>query len=103
MFRSFDETQHNWNKIITVRDFKAWQSDPMHNIQEFLDKTRDPRAASFWKAAEINLPNEFLLTLTEPDIKHNELSSINRPPSEIKLSEKHNFTTGYNRHKADGL
>ena len=22
------------------------QSDPMHNIQEFLDKTRDPRAAS---------------------------------------------------------
>ena len=43
MFRSFDETQDNWNKIKTVRDFKAWQSDPMHNIQEFLDKTRDPR------------------------------------------------------------
>ena len=103
MFRSFNETQDNWNKIKTVQDFKDWQSDPMHNIQEFLDKSSDPREAGFWQAAEINLPSELELYLDEPDIKHHELSSINRPPSEIKLSEKHNFTTGYNRHKADGF
>ena len=28
------------------------------NIQEFLDMTRDPRAAAFWKAAEINLASK---------------------------------------------
>ena len=100
MFRSFDETKNNWDRIKTVKDFKEWQSDPLHNVQEFLDKTRDPRAAGFWKAAEIKLPDINHLILGEPDIKHDELSSINRPPSEIKLSEKYNFTTGYNRHKA---
>ena len=103
MFRSFEETKNQWNSIKTVSDFITWQNDPLNDVQSFLDKTRDPRAAGFWKAAHIDIPKNILFALSDPDIKHDELNEINRTPSEIKNHKLHNFTTGYNRHQANDI
>ena len=76
---------------------------PVKRCSIFLDKTRDPRAAGFWKVAHIDIPKNILFSLFDPDIRHNELNEINRTPSEIKNHKLHNFTTGYNRHQANDI
>ena len=93
-----EKEKKHWDKISKVKDFLTFLEDPNMDVMALMRSLADPSKSGFWVAANVNFDiNIDKILQEEPNIRHDEVSSVTRTPSEILHHKEYNFTNGYDR------
>lgn len=93
-----EKEKKSWNNISKVRDFLTFLEDPDMDVMALMGSIANTEKSGFWVAANVDFDidmDEFLKK--EPNIKHDDISSVTRTASEVEHHKKYNFTNGYDR------
>jgi hypothetical protein len=94
-----DYAQEKWNRISKVKDFLDLIEDPKVNVLDFMQTLVDKNKSGFWIAAKVNFDIDVdKIIKQEPELKHDQVTGVNRTASELEHHKKFNYKNGYDRH-----
>lgn len=91
--------KEKWDKINKVKEFLEFLEDPKINVLDFMQTLVDKDKSGFWVAAHVNFNIDIEKIINqEPELKHDQVTGVNRTASELEHHKKFNYKNGYDRH-----